>query len=116
LLNVDKFPELFTKNLAINFGRDTTQDAQNKRDVRHDVISGKFIDERLAVSNLSAKQLLPLVAIQMTGVWRPSSAVIGGALAGDSVRLSVRYSVNELLERSRAWLNDGDGVFARLLR
>ena len=116
LLNVEKFPELFTNNLAINFGRDATQDAQNKRDVRHDVISGKFIDERLATSNKNSKRLLPLVAIQITGAWRPSSAVIGGARAGDSVRLSVRYSVYDLLERSRAWLNDGDGVFPQLLR
>jgi hypothetical protein len=116
LLNVDKFPELFTNNLAINFGRDTTQDAQNKRDVRHDVISGKFIDERLATSNKNAKRLLPLVAIQITGAWRPSSAVIGGALAADYVRLSVRYSVWDLLNRSREWLNDGDGVFPQLMR
>ena len=116
LLNVEKFPELFTNNLAINFGRDTTQDAQSKRDVRHDVISGKFIDERLAISSNNAKKLLPLVAIQITGAWRPSSAVIGGALAADYVRLSVRYSVWDLLERSREWLNDGDGVFPQLLR
>ena len=115
LLNVEKFPELFTNNLAINFGRDVTQDAQNKRDVRHDVISGKFIDERLAASTKNAKELLPLVAIQITGAWRPSSAVIGGALAGDSVRVSVRYSIHDLLERSRKWLNDGDGVFPQLL-
>lgn len=116
LLDVEKFPELFTNNLAIHFGRDTTQDAQSKRDVRQDVISGKFIDERLAASSKDAKNLLPLVAIQITGEWRPSSAVIGGARAGDSVRLDVRYSVYDLLDRARAWLNDGDGVFPQLLR
>ena len=59
---------------------------------------------------------MPLVAIQITGAWRPSSAVIGGALAADYVKLSVRYSVWDLLERSREWLNDGDGVFPQLLR
>lgn len=116
LLNVEKFPDLFTNNLAIHFGRDVTQDAQSKRDVRQDVVSGKFIDERLAQSNKDAPKLLPLVAIQITSEWRPSSAVIGGARAADAVRLDVRYSVFDLLDRARAWLNDGDGVFPQLLR
>ena len=115
LLNIEKFPELFVNNLAIHFGRDVTQDAQSKRDVRQDVISGRFIDRRLAESSKESKRLLPLVAIQMTGAWRPSSAVIGGARAGDPARLSVRYSVTDLLDRARAWLNDGDGVFPQLL-
>lgn len=116
LLNVEKFPELFTNSLAINFLRDVTQDAQNKRDVRHDVIAGNFIDKSLATSNTQAKKLLPLIAIQITGAWRPSSAVVGGARAGDSVRLDVRYSVYDLLERAREWLNHGDGVFPQLLK
>lgn len=116
LLNVDKFPELFTNNLAVSFGRDATEDAQSKRDVRHAVISGKFVDERLATSNKDEDKLLPLIAIQITGNWQPSSAVLGGARAGDSVRLEARYSVQQLLERARAWLNDGDGVFPQLLR
>lgn len=116
LLNVEKFPDLFTNNLAIHFGRDVTQDAQSKRDVRHDVISGEFIDRRLATSTKDNKTLLPLVAIQITGEWRPSSAVLGGARASDAVRLDVRYSVYDLLDRARAWLNDGDGVFPQLLR
>ena len=116
LLNVEKFPELFTANLATHYGRDATQDAQSKRDVRQDVISGKFIDERLEISNKDAKRLLPLVAIQITGEWRPSSSVIGGSRASDSVRLDVRYSVYDILDRARAWLNDGDGVFPQLLR
>lgn len=116
LLNVEKFPELFTNNLSVHYGRDITQDAQSKRDVRQDVNSGRFIVERLAASNKDAKRLLPLVAIQITGEWRPSSAVVGGARAGDAVRLDVRYSVHHLLERARAWLNDGDGVFPQLLR
>ncbi len=115
LLNIEKFPEMFTNNLAVSFARDVTQDAQSKRDVRHAVISGKFIDEHLATSSKDAKRLLPLVAIQITGAWRASSAVIGGARAGDSVRLDVRYSVYDLLERARAWLNHGDGAFPRLL-
>ena len=116
LLDIEKFPELFTKNLAISFSRDATQDAQSKSEVRHEVISGKFIDEHLAKSSKEANRFLPLVAIQITGVWRPSSAVIGGARAGELVRLDVRYSVKELLARARAWLNDGDGVFPELLR
>lgn len=116
LINVEKFPEMFTNNLAITFARDVTEDAQSKRDVRHDVISGKFIDKALATSNKNKNQLLPLVAIQITGAWRPSSAVIGGARAGDSVRLDVRFSVDNLLDRARAWLNNGDGVFPKLLK
>jgi hypothetical protein len=116
LLDVEKFPELFTTNLAIHFGRDMTQDAQSKRDVRQDVISGKFIDKRLSESSKHTSKLLPLVAIQITGEWRPSSTVIGGARAADAVRLDVRYSVYDLLDRARAWLNDGDGVFPQLLR
>lgn len=116
LLNVEKFPELFTSNLATHFGRDVTQDAQSRRDARYDVISGKFVDERLKASSKDSKKLLPLVAIQISGAWRPSSAVIGGARAADSVRLEVRYSVRQLLDRARAWLNDGDGVFSQLLR
>lgn len=115
LLSIDDFPSLFTKNLAIHFSRDVTEDAQNKRDVRHEVISGKFIDEQLATSNEKEKYF-PLVAIQMTGKWRPSSAVIGGARAADAVRLDVRFSVHQLLDRAKAWLNNGDGVFQDLLK
>ena len=115
LLPVEKFPELFTKNLAIHFGRDVTEDAQSRRELRHDVISGSFIDKKLKTSAKGSEKLLPFVAIQVSGAWRPSSAVIGGARASEPVRLTVRFNVTELLGRAREWLKNGDGVFPSLL-
>ncbi len=91
------FDELLTSTLGVNYGAP----AERWRIVRHDVVTGNYLEDSQPTDRRLAAQVRNL--FEVVDQWQPSEAILLGE-ADQPARFRLHIERDELVSRAKAWL------------
>jgi hypothetical protein len=96
------FPALFDEMLAATLGVSYGAPAERWRNLRHDVVTGDFLQD----SSPTDRRLAALVRslFEVVDQWQPSEAILLGGEPDRPARFRMHIERDELVMRARAWL------------
>ncbi|HEY7468419.1 MAG TPA: tubulin-like doman-containing protein [Acidimicrobiia bacterium] len=112
------FPALFDEMLAATLGMGYGAPAERWRSLRHEVVTGDFLEESTPTDRRLAAQVRDL--FEVVDQWQPSEAILLGGEPDRPARFRMHIERDELVLRARAWLtregSDFDDFLSQGLR
>ncbi len=96
------FPALFDEMLAATLGVAYGAPAERWRNLRHQVVTGDFLEDSLPTDRRLAAQVQDL--FEVIDQWQPSEAILLGGEPDRPARFRMHIERDELVDRARAWL------------
>ncbi len=93
------FDELLTATLGVNYGAP----AERWRSVRHEVVTGNYLEDSQPTDRRLAAQVRGL--FEVIDQWQPSEAILLGGEPDRPARFRLHSERDELVLRARAWLS-----------
>ncbi len=96
------FPALFDEMLAATLGVAYGAPAERWRNLRHEVVTGDFLEDSVPTDRRLAAQVQDL--FEVVDQWQPSEAILLGGEPDRPARFRMHVERDELVLRARAWL------------
>ncbi len=112
------FPALFDEVLSATLGVAYGAPAERWRNLRHQVVTGDFLEDSLPTDRRLAALVQDL--FEVIDQWQPSEAILLGGEPDRPARFRMHIERDELVDRARAWLTregtDFDDLLSQGLR
>ena len=116
ILTPPEYEALFNQLLEKTIGGNSLMSEEHQRAVRTDVLSGNFLDEITSEVPSEAKKIAQLRTINLTSNWNPGLTIDANDHTGPrSATFEFKVAAEDLLSRSKVWLNKPGNAFKELL-
>jgi hypothetical protein len=116
IIKSEEFPELFDDLLAKTVGGPNIKKMAHRQTVRTDVVVAGFINTAIEVNPQLESKFGRLRMLNITSEWWPGMSVVTNSHLGPkSATFDLNLKTEDLLERSRQWLNQSGNAFKTVL-